>query len=358
MKKIITFILSAMLIFAVGCTKLNADKSKPLIKINDAVITQKMFDKAFEAELNNIAKTQKMNTNDPTVKLICKNNVINSLMAKELIDQAAVKHKITVSDKEVDKVVTDFTKSVGGKANLEKAFKEHNLNKEQFIKNVKSELIVFKLANLEIGNRKITDNEVKAFYNKNKSKFYNPDMVKVQHILILVNKNAIKANNPKLSKAELDKKYKEELANAKVKADKVFSELIVNPAGFAEAAKKYSDDKLSAERGGNIGYLSSKNMPPEVSKVAFSIKHGQISDPIKSEYGYQIIKVIDFKKAGTASFDQVKKDIFQYLDAQLRAEALNKIITNFKNESKIEYLDPQYNPQLLEKQIKQQINRK
>ncbi|MFA6990221.1 MAG: peptidylprolyl isomerase [Candidatus Gastranaerophilaceae bacterium] len=358
MKKSLVFILSTMLIFTVGCTKFKADTSKPLIKINNSVITQKMFDDAFDAEINNASTAQKMNTNDASVYLMYKSKVLNSLITRELINQAVTKHKVVVNQEDVNKVVTDFAKSLGGEANLEKAFKEHHITREQFISNVKNELVINKLTNVEIGTKKITDNDVKAFYDKNKTKFYIPDIVRIQHIFIGVNKEAIKAKNPTLSNAELDKKYIQEATAAKVKADKILTELKANPFKFNEFAKKYSDDKVSAEKGGDIGYLSSKNMPPELSKVAFSIKKGQISDPIKSNYGYQIIKVTDFKKASIATFDQVKKDIYQYLDTQLRIKALNKIIMDTKNSSKIEYIDSQYNPELLEKKIQQQKNSK
>jgi len=80
---------------------------------------------------------------------------------------------------------------------------------------------------------------------------------------------------------------------AKKKADEVYGKVTAEGADFAELAKTYSEDPGSAANGGDLGYFAKGTMVAEFEEVAFKLKEGQISKPVKTIYGYHIIKLVD-----------------------------------------------------------------
>jgi parvulin-like peptidyl-prolyl isomerase len=94
------------------------------------------------------------------------------------------------------------------------------------------------------------------------------------------------------------KKQAEELL-AKIKAG----------ADFAELAKKYSEDPGSKDKGGDLDYFPRGQMVPEFEQTAFSLPPGQVSDLVKTQYGFHIIKVVDKQAGATQTLDQVRTQI-------------------------------------------------
>jgi len=103
---------------------------------------------------------------------------------------------------------------------------------------------------------------------------------------------------------------------------------------FAELAKKKSKDPGGAE-GGDLGYFTKDQMVPEFSEVAFKLEKGQLSDPVKTQFGWHIIKVEDKRDRKVPEFDKVKDQLATYLGRRAQAE----LITKLRKESKIERLD-------------------
>ena len=105
-------------------------------------------------------------------------------------------------------------------------------------------------------------------------------------------------------------------------------------ADFAELAKSKSKDPGSAD-GGDLGYFTKDQMVPEFSEVAFKLEKGQISDPVKSQFGWHIIKVEDKRERQPPEFDKVKDQLEQYVVRKSQSE----LITKLRAEGKIERLD-------------------
>jgi parvulin-like peptidyl-prolyl isomerase len=94
-------------------------------------------------------------------------------------------------------------------------------------------------------------------------------------------------------------------------------------------------------------------MVPEFSKAAFSTKPGDISNLIKTEFGYHIIKIVDRKKAGLTPFDEVRPQIEKYLEQQNKMISIQKLIESSRNNAKIVYLDKEYDPKKIEIEIRE-----
>lgn len=158
----------------------------------------------------------------------------------------------------------------------EEAFKrELELNKANILKQ-------YALRKL-LTSVKVEDDEVADYYNNNKESFKNPETVKASHILVKT----------------------EDEANKTI-------EEISNGLSFEEAANKYSTCPSKA-RGGDLGFFAKGQMVPEFENAAFGMKKGEMSEPVKTQFGYHIIKLVDKKEATQSSFEQVQDQIRQFL---------------------------------------------
>jgi peptidyl-prolyl cis-trans isomerase D len=139
-------------------------------------------------------------------------------------------------------------------------------------------------------NTVVTDDELKAVYQQNIQQFQVPNRVHAEHILLMTVGGKTDAEV-----AEIKKKAEDILAQAKKKG-----------ANFEDLAKKYSEDPGSKAKGGDLGWVLQGQTVPEFEKAAFSLNKGEISDLIKTQYGFHIIKVLDKETAHTKTFDEVK----------------------------------------------------
>ncbi len=108
---------------------------------------------------------------------------------------------------------------------------------------------------------------------------------------------------------------------------------------FAELAKKKSKDP-GAQDGGDLGYFTKEQMVPEFSAAAFALEPGKISDPIKSQFGWHVIKVEDKRKRKAPDFEQVKPQIETYVTRKAQADLVSKL----RETAKIERLDKKDEP--------------
>ena len=155
------------------------------------------------------------------------------------------------------------------------------------------------------GKAATTDDAMKKVYEEASKQIAGEQEVRARHILVETEDEA------KAVKAELDK-----------------------GADFAELAKKKSKDPGSAD-GGDLGFFTKEQMVPEFSAVAFSMDPGKISDPVKSQFGWHIIKVEEKRNRKAPDFDQVKGQIENYVTRKAQADYVAKLRT----EAKVERMD-------------------
>jgi peptidyl-prolyl cis-trans isomerase D len=138
----------------------------------------------------------------------------------------------------------------------------------------------------------ISDDDLKAQYQQEIQQYQLPNRVHVQHILLMTVGNKTDA----------------EIEEIRQKAEDVLKQARKG-AKFDELAKKYSEDPGSKDKGGDLGWLTQGQTVPEFEKTAFSLEKDKISDLVKTQYGFHIIKVLDKETAHTKPFDEVKDSI-------------------------------------------------
>ncbi len=286
MKKIIALILSSLLcISAVGCSS----------KIND----------------NDIVAT--VNGNNITVKQF------KSTLAlyKESLESMYGSTIWETTVEEVDKSFDELKKNIDADKDYKKKLEDMGIDDKYLRSQQEQDLIIQKYKENFDKNLKISDEEMKKYYEEHKKDYYK-DEVKASHILI----STVDDNGKELSEA----KKKE----AKKKAEEVLKKA-KSGEEFSELAKEYSDDKGSAANGGDLGYFTKGQMVKPFEEAAFSLKSGEISGLVESEYGYHIIKVYD-KIDEQLPFDEVKDEIKTTLTENKYIESIETISKKAKVE--------------------------
>lgn len=219
--------------------------------------------------------------------------VLNELITGEIVEAQAYAQNMQVSDDEINSEMAKYQKLINEDQELAKVVKQHNIS-DWFLRGMAREsLIGAKYKSNYAQSINITDNEMNTYYDNHKSD-YTAEKVKASHILI-------KTHDDSTAKGQ---EYNQEAYQ------KALDILKRAQAGedFAQLAKQYSEDSGTALNGGEMGYFKKGQMVPEFEQAAFSLKAGQISDLVKTIYGYHIIKVEDHTTE-VSTYDQVKDSI-------------------------------------------------
>ncbi len=361
-KKLLAVLAVSAVMFA-GC---GLKSHEAIIKVNDKVITQAQFDQMMDKQAGSgmlaaMGVDVKSDKNS-FIYLLLKDRIVNELIVKALLDEEIAKRGIKVSSADVDEAVKSIIDKIGSKDQLDDLLKQNGISNNQFREDLKEEVKMKKLAQ-ELGSSAVSEAETKKFYNENLDKFKYPDKVRASHILISVNPAEITeiiksdAKNKDLDDAAVKAKVNEEIKAREAKVNKLLAEVKKDPSQFAKVAKENSEDTATAVKGGDLGFFAAKEMVPEFSKAAFSMKPNTISDkPVKTQYGYHIIMVTDRAAAGQTPYEKVKNDIKGYLENQKQLELVDNLTESLKKSAKIEYVNSEYDPAQVKKEVQEAFN--
>jgi peptidyl-prolyl cis-trans isomerase C len=126
------------------------------------------------------------------------------------------------------------------------------------------------------------------------------------------------------------------VAKSKEEAEKIYKEITAKKKSirFSDAAKKYSIDQESAERGGNLGFVLEDNMIKEIADAIVNLKQDEISAPIQTKFGWHLVKVVDIRDAKALPFEAVKDNIHD----QLLQDTMNEVNSKITKDVKIKIL--------------------
>lgn len=353
--KIATFAILAMFIFS-GCSLKKNDND--IIKINDTVITKKEYQKAYDSVTTNNMFAQmgidfKNDTNN-IFALMMKEKVVSELIVKALLTEEMTKRNIKVTKEELENAEKEVISKFGSKEQFLQLIKLNGVTYDKFKQDLEEEIKMKKFVD-SIAMVSIGESEAKKYYDDNQDKFKYPQRVRASHILIAANPEQIrlklKEERKDITDNELFAEISKQMDELKAKAEKIQNQVKKAPSTFAKVAKENSQDTGSAIRGGDLGFFAKDEMVEPFANAAFNLQPNTISEVVKTPYGYHIIMVTDRSEAGTLSFEQSKKDIINYLESQDKVDILKNKVEALRKEAKIEYLNEDFNPENIQKQI-------
>ncbi|HJR94767.1 MAG TPA: peptidylprolyl isomerase, partial [Gaiellaceae bacterium] len=243
---------------------------------------------------------------------------------------------VSVTDEDVDKAEQELIKDRfdGKRAEYEKALEAQGFTAEQYREKALAVSALSKKIFDEVTKgAKVTEQEILAYYTQNQSQYGTPESRDVRHILI----------------AEKSDDDKVDFAASKAKADDIYAQL-ENGADFAALAKSSSADPGSKDSGGKLT-ISRGQTVPEFDKISFELDTGELSKPVKTQYGYHVIEAVsDIRKAQTTPIDKVRATIRATLLQQKRNEEMQAWVEDLKAdyEGKVSYAAGYEPPELPE----------
>ena len=188
-----------------------------------------------------------------------------------------------------------------------KSYFERNRNRYQTERRIKVRFVASSAE--EWGKRvEVTPEDSESWYERHKAQYTHPEEVHAQHILLRLSPDSTA----------------EDETRVRTKVDEIRKE-ILDGLDFAEAAKQYSEDTGTASRGGDLGFFSKGRMAAPFSEAAFSLPIGEISEPVKTVYGFHIIRVQEKKESSVDPLSDVREEV----EKNVRREKVRSMFQEF-----------------------------
>ena len=245
--------------------------------------------------------------------------VSNAIQATAFAPRSVTARLSNINDqeREVQELIfpiTNFLPQVKVTDEMVKAYYDKNAALFQIPEQVKAEYVVFDQAVVE-SQVQVSDAEVTEYYNKNLKAYTTPEQRTASHILFTVARDAKPADE----------------AAAKAKAEAALAEVRKNPANFAAVAKAQSQDPGSAQAGGDLGVVEKGLFVKPVEDAIYALKEGEIGNLVKSEFGWHVIKVTSVKPATQKPLEAAKDEIVADLKKQKMSKKYSELAETFGN---------------------------
>jgi len=291
--------------YGLGQYRSSQQRKLYIAEVNGVGITFNQWQTAFS---NAISRYDDITLSSMDQSLInsFKKNVLEQIINYELLFQQAKKEKVKISKGDINLEIDKIKDSFSSPEEFNEVLKANKLTLTQLKDDIKRQLMIQYILEEAKNKINITDDELLEYYNKNKESFFESEKVHARHILV---------------------ETEEEAKN-------IIRQLNEGIIDFAELAKEKSMCP-SAENGGDLGFFARGQMVKEFEDVAFSLKPGEISDIVKTEFGYHIIKSEEKKEEHSPSFEEVKDQINSILRYQRENEETLALISKLKEEANI-----------------------
>jgi len=305
-------------------------------QVGDVYITQEQLDTRvadFEAQYAGSIPDE---ATDPEGYKAFTQDVLDYLVTYEVVTQKAEELAISVTDEEVQtEIDTILEQTFGGdQAQFDEALKAQNMTVEQLKVNYKESMLLQKA--YEEATKDVTtvpDADIAAYYEENKADYFVDETRTARHILVSpsveeessTTSSTAAGDTTTTTAAPTEADWEAALAEA----EEVRAEL-ADGGDWTALAAESSDDPGSKDAGGELGVVSKGEMVPEFEESVFSLAKDEISQPIKTAYGYHIIQVTEITEAKQYALDEVKEDISSKLVNEKKGEVWQQWIDSTK----------------------------
>ncbi len=304
MKKLIVGVALLILVLPALLAACGSDEVKvpagAIAAVGSGVVTQEQFDQIWaqaEAQYKSQEGAPPFPKEGTAQYNQLKASIVNYLVQNQVIKDKAAELNVTVTDKQFQDRMKQIIQQVGGQKKLDKLLKQQAVTQAQLEEQLKAQMLQDAVQQKVYAGIKVSQADIEKYFNNpaNKSQFNVPESVDARHVLVK-------------TKAEADK------VRALLEADNT-------DANWKKVAAQYSTDTGSKSNGGSLGNFPKGRMVKPFEDAAFALKVGEVSQPVKSQFGYHVIEVTKKTPATKQTLEQAKTTIEQQLKYQKQSTA-------------------------------------
>jgi parvulin-like peptidyl-prolyl isomerase len=253
-------------------------------------------------------QNRKESVSDEERKMLLENLIENALLREESKSRG-----LTVTDDMVNAQLEQLYSRYGGKEKLEQMLANSPVSLDEVAENIRHDMAGQLAAEDEIQkNLSISDEDLEQFYEQNKDKIKSGEAFRAQHILIKDDKDT-----PEETAAKLHTQIQE-------------------GSSFDELAKEHSDCP-SGQKGGDLDWFGKGQMVPAFESALLKLDVGEVSEPVKTDFGYHIIKKTDHRPEKELSFDEAKDQIKEFLAREKGKKIVADLVSNLRDKYTVKY---------------------
>lgn len=312
-KKITTFTLITVMLITMALSMSACGGGTVLATIGDTEITMEQIDDYTSYYTLTAFSQSKKEFTEENLNYV-KGTVLNLAVEAELLVQHYEKEGVEVIPKNFDEEFDSFKQSLLGQgddiqAKLDEEgisdetlefFYRYSYYAQQYMKDIEKE-------------NPTSEDDIELYYNEHKEEYVSPAQIKASHILVA------------------DESHSEE---SKAKIEEIRAKIESGESTFAKMAEENNTDS-TAQTGGDLGWFGKGQMVAEFEDVAFSLKKGELSEPVETEFGYHLIEVTAIQEEHQKTLDEATDEVKDAINQTKYSEGVESL----KNEFKVEYTD-------------------
>jgi foldase protein PrsA len=287
--------------------------SNAIARVGDQTVTKAEFDRLLsQARVSYKDSNRKFPRSGTEEYAQLRDQIVKYLVLRAQYADEAEERGIEISDEQVDKRLNQLVQQYfdGNKKRYEQQLKSNGVTNDQVREDIKAQLVQEELFKDVTKDVKVSEAELQKYYRENKQQYSQPAQRDIRHILVKKNQRALAQS---------------------------LAEQIRAGANFERLARRYSQDPGSKKVGGRLEISKGQTVPP-FDKVAFSIPIKQVSDPVRTQFGWHVIEALTpVKAASTTPFKQVKQAIRQQLLQSKKSEASSKYVEKLEKSGDVKY---------------------
>lgn len=243
--------------------------------------------------------------------------ILDDIILEKLVAKRS--EKAQVADEEVAAMYDRIKSNFGSEEELKAQIEKNGQTVEQVKNDIRTSLKQQRWLDEQTkGKTDVTDADAEKFYKENPEQFQKPEQVRASHILVRVPEDA-----------------KPEVVTEKEKQAKEIAARVKKGEDFNKVAAEVSEDPSAKQNSGDLNFFSKEQMVPEFSNAAFGMKKDEISEPVRSQFGYHVIKVTDRKAPETITLDQAKPQLLAFLKQQKRQQEVGKVVREIREKADV-----------------------
>lgn len=294
------------------------DTPSPIVAlVNGEEINQGDFDRQLDRVMGELARRGRFVKKDQRPFL--RKEVLEGLINRELLYQESLKKGIKIQEKSLDDQFEAVKKGFPNNDEFEKAIKKSNLTKAKIKAQIKKDMAINEFISSRVAKGiSVSAIEIREYYDQNPNLFKEPEQIRARHILIKAESGADESERAKALKkiTAIQKKVQE-------------------GEDFSSLAKEYSEDNSSVD-GGDLGFFGKGAMVKPFEEAVWALKPGEVSDIVKTEFGYHLIQLVEKKPEIKRDFEAVQVKIGEYLKQKETRKELLALVAGLKENAKVE----------------------